>query len=243
MTEIQNNRAFTTDRKDLNNRNFCDTLYLVLLSLSSWDGENRYVSKKNFTKTQLAKICGVSLNTMTKRFRGLLEERENQIPFLIEEKDRYIFTDRAAFILVPADTIEWLLIYNQIPEDTFKIYAYLANKFFFTNKQQPFGFTITELLNVTGYSKDAHNNAKIVAKLELLSGIGMLDYEFATKPKINEDGKYGYTHILKSASKTPGKKQPNDAAFNELYQEILTRSKKDGTKTSTQELIFSEGEN
>lgn len=221
----QNNRAFTTDRNDLQNKNFCDLLYLILLSLSDWDGENRYVKKKNFTKGQLAKICGVSPNTMTKKFKELLSTEEGKIPFLVEEKDRYVFTDRTAFILVPAETIEWLLIYNQIPEDTFKIYAYLANKFFFEYQEKSFGFTITELLNVLGYNTDAHNNKKIVAKLELLYGIGMLDYEFATSPKKGEDGRFTYTHILKRASKTPSRKMPNDQAFNELYQEILQRSK------------------
>lgn len=221
----QNNRAFTTDRNDLQNKNFCDLLYLILLSLSDWDGENRYVKKKNFTKAQLAKICGISPNTMTKKFKELLSTEEGKIPFLVEEKDRYVFTDRAAFILVPAETIEWLLIYNQIPEDTFKIYAYLANKFFFEYQEKSFGFTITELLNVLGYNTSAHNNKKIVAKLELLYGIGMLDYEFATSPKKGEDGKFTYTHILKRASKTPNRKMPNDQAFNELYQEILQRSK------------------
>lgn len=221
----QNNRAFTTDRNDLQNKNFCDLLYLILLSLSDWDGENRYVKKKNFTKAQLAKICGISPNTMTKKFKELLSTEEGKIPFLVEEKDRYVFTDRAAFILVPAETIEWLLIYNQIPEDTFKIYAYLANKFFFEYQEKSFGFTITELLNVLGYNTTAHNNKKIVAKLELLYGIGMLDYEFATSPKKGEDGKFTYTHILKRASKTPNRKMPNDQAFNELYQEILQRSK------------------
>lgn len=221
----QNNRAFTTDRNDLQNKNFCDLLYLILLSLSDWDGENRYVKKKNFTKGQLAKICGVSPNTMTKKFKELLSTEEGKIPFLVEEKDRYVFTDRAAFILVPAETIEWLLIYNQIPEDTFKIYAYLANKFFFEYQEKSFGFTITELLNVLGYNTSAHNNKKIVAKLELLYGIGMLDYEFAASPKKGEDGKFTYTHILKRASKTPNRKMPNDQAFNELYQEILQRSK------------------
>lgn len=222
---IQNNRAFTTDRNDLQNKNFCDLLYLILLSLSDWDGENRYVKKKNFTKAQLAKICGISPNTMTKKFKELLSTEEGKIPFLVEEKDRYVFTDRAAFILVPAETIEWLLIYNQIPEDTFKIYAYLANKFFFEYQEKSFGFTITELLNVLGYNTSAHNNKKIVAKLELLYGIGMLDYEFAASPKKGEDGKFTYTHILKRASKTPNRKMPNDQAFNELYQEILQRSK------------------
>lgn len=221
----QNNRAFTTDRNDLQNKNFCDLLYLILLSLSDWDGENRYVKKKNFTKAQLAKICGISPNTMTKKFKELLSTEEGKIPFLVEEKDRYVFTDRAAFILVPAETIEWLLIYNQIPEDTFKIYAYLANKFFFEYQEKSFGFTITELLNVLGYNTTAHNNKKIVAKLELLYGIGMLDYEFATSPKKGEDGRFTYTHILKRASKTPNRKMPNDQAFNELYQEILQRSK------------------
>jgi hypothetical protein len=221
----QNNRAFTTDRNDLQNKNFCDLLYLILLSLSDWDGENRYVKKKNFTKGQLAKICGISPNTMTKKFKELLSTEEGKIPFLVEEKDRYVFTDRAAFILVPAETIEWLLIYNQIPEDTFKIYAYLANKFFFEYQEKSFGFTITELLNVLGYNTSAHNNKKIVAKLELLYGIGMLDYEFAASPKKGEDGKFTYTHILKRASKTPNRKMPNDQAFNELYQEILQRSK------------------
>lgn len=221
----QNNRAFTTDRNDLQNKNFCDLLYLILLSLSDWDGENRYVKKKNFTKAQLAKICGISPNTMTKKFKELLSTEEDKIPFLVEEKDRYVFTDRAAFILVPAETIEWLLIYNQIPEDTFKIYAYLANKFFFEYQEKSFGFTITELLNVLGYNTSAHNNKKIVAKLELLYGIGMLDYEFAASPKKGEDGKFTYTHILKRASKTPNRKMPNDQAFNELYQEILQRSK------------------
>lgn len=221
----QNNRAFTTDRNDLQNKNFCDLLYLILLSLSDWDGENRYVKKKNFTKAQLAKICGISPNTMTKKFKELLSAEEGKIPFLVEEKDRYVFTDRAAFILVPAETIEWLLIYNQIPEDTFKIYAYLANKFFFEHQEKSFGFTITELLNVLGYNTTAHNNKKIVAKLELLYGIGMLDYEFATSPKKGEDGRFTYTHILKRASKTPNRKMPNDQAFNELYQEILQRSK------------------
>lgn len=221
----QNNRAFTTDRKDLQNKSFCDLLYLILLSLSDWDGENRFVRKKNFTKAQLAKICGITPNTMTKKFKELLVDEEGKVPFLIEEKDRYVFTDRAAFILVPAETIEWLLIYNQIPEDTFKIYAYLANKFFFEHREKSFGFTITELLDVLGYNTDAHNNKKIVAKLELLYGIGMLDYEFAASPKKGEDGKFTYTHILKSAAKSPNRKMPNDQAFNELYQEILQRSK------------------
>ena len=226
ISTTQNNRAFTTDRGDLGNKNFCDILYLILLSLSDWDGENRYVLKKNFTKAQLAKICGITPNTMTKRFRELLENEGGKTPFLIEDKDRYYFTNRAAFILVPAETIEWLLIYNQIPEDTFKIYAYLANKYFFEHKEHSFGFTMTELLDVIGYNTSSHNNSKITAKLELLSGIGMLDYEFASGPKMGTDGKFTYTHILKSASKTPKTKMPNDKAFNELYQEILARSKK-----------------
>ena len=221
---IKNNRAFTTDRSDLQNKNFCDLLYLVLLSISEWDGENRFVKKKNFTKGQLATICGVTANTMTKKFRELLSTDKGKIPFLIEEKDRYIFTDRAAFILVPAETIEWLLIYNQIPEDTFKIYAYLANKYFFEYQEKSFGFTIAELLNVLGYNTSPHNNKKITAKLELLSNIGMLDYEFMTSPKKGENGKFTYTHILRKASKTPTKKAPNDQAFNELYKEILQRS-------------------
>lgn len=182
MLKIQDNSRQIPNVKQYTSHGlYHDLLYGYLQSISHWDGvvgHKRYVWKNAINFSQIAKIIGVSRQTVSKKFHFLLNGDQNMPPLLQLNQDgtRYqlINLQKSIAMLVAEDTLELLL--NTLKQDVISVYVYLLNRYI-ASFENSFQFTIPELRLVTGYKPGNRHNDKFRHILFVLQKIGLLKYE------------------------------------------------------------------
>lgn len=100
----------------------------------------------------------------------------------------------APFVRLNISTVRFCL--ENLDPLSFKVYCYLANKF---NIHRTYGitenyfFSAAELISVIGYGRNHQSHIKMLGILELLEGIGLIQY---SEESVGRPGKHGTYHEL-----------------------------------------------
>ncbi len=178
MKILENSRQIPKDSQVyLSNLSYCDYLYSYLQNISYWSGKKdqpRYVLKKDCSFVAMAEALGVHRQTISKKFKSMLEGQPNSVALIRKQKDRYILLpiQKNLAMLVPHGTLQVLV--STVTENVISIYVYLLNKYF-RSYEQPFRYTIDQLKKAIGISvKTRSNNYIITSILWLLQKLGLL---------------------------------------------------------------------
>lgn len=178
MRILENSRQIPKDsQKYLSNLSYCDYLYSYLQKISHWSGKKdqpRYVWKKDCSFVAMAEALGVHRQTISKKFKSMLEGQPDSVALIRKQKDRYILLpiQKSLAMLVPYGTLQVLV--STVTQNVISIYVYLLNKYF-ANVEQPFRYTVDQLKKVIGISTKTRSNNYIIASiLLLLQRLGLL---------------------------------------------------------------------
>lgn len=180
MKISNNSRQIPRDKEYLADINYCDYLYSYLQVISKWNGKPdslRYIPKKQCTYVKMAQALGVNRQTISKKFKSMLEGEPDSVALIRKEKDRYVLLpiEKNLAMLVPYGTLQVLT--STVKENVISIYVYLLNRYI-ASKEQKFRYTIDELKSVIGISTDTRSNNYIINSiLLLLSKLGLLKNE------------------------------------------------------------------
>ena len=115
--------------------------------------------------------------TVSKKFKAMLEGEEGSIALIRKEGKNYVLLpiEKRLAMLVPYGTLQVLT--STVQEKVISIYVYLLNRYI-ASKERPFRYTIDELKAVVGLSTDTRSNNYIISSiLLLLKKLGLLNYE------------------------------------------------------------------
>lgn len=178
MKRLDNSRQIPRDQKQyLSNLTYCDYLYGYLQFISRWSGKEgdlRYIPKKECSFVSIAQALNVSRQTISKKFKLMLEDEPNGVALIRKEKDRYVLLpiQNKLAMLVPYGTLQVLT--STVTQNVISIYVYLLNRYF-GSLEQPFRYTLTELKSVIGLSINTRSNNYVVSSILLvLERLGLL---------------------------------------------------------------------
>ena len=165
--------------------------------MSKWDGivgHPRYVYKKDINYSKIANDLDKSRQTISKRFKEMLEgTKENEestiapLVRLSQDGKRYelIALQSNLAMLVPKSTLRVLV--SALNDNTISIYVYLFNRYYASGCKE-FQFSYKELKNVIGIMANSNGNHYIISSiLFILKKIGLLEYRI--EKKINEENR------------------------------------------------------
>lgn len=171
MNIQKNSRQIPRGVNITSNKKYVDSLYGYLQSISEWEGEERFINKKDVNYTSLAKLLSFSRQTVGKYFKDLLE-----IGLIREEGDKYILAilPEKESALVECNLLRYLsTVYSRY---TITIYIYLLIRYL-ACKETDYEFMLHKLKDVTGMSLKSHNNnSEILDVLATLKTVGLIDY-------------------------------------------------------------------
>ena len=165
MQTQPNSRQFPSDKKSIEDKNLHDILYLLLQSLSEWDGvadHNRYILKENLNKTKLSKACGYkSRQTIYTHLNHLVSQN-----YLIELEDRYEFPllKNGEYFLIPYETARFLV--NTQQHNVIKTYVYLSMRWF-SNGRNPYEVTHKQICDAIGLYWNDQGNRDTISSILL----------------------------------------------------------------------------
>lgn len=139
------------------------------------EDDSRYILKKNIKYTRLGEALGLSRQTVSTRFKNLIQLG------LIEEKiDTYelVKLDNNVAWLIQQELLQ--LMIDTLSQNTVSTYVYLFNRFY-ANDNKPFQFTIEQIKNHIGISTTTRSNDEIVSNiLFILQKLGIIKYSLTT---------------------------------------------------------------
>lgn len=139
------------------------------------EDDSRYILKKNIKYTRLGEALGLSRQTVSTRFKNLIQLG------LIEEKiDTYelVKLDNNVAWLIQQELLQ--LMIDTLSQNTVSTYVYLFNRFY-ANDNKPFQFTIEQIKNHIGISITTRSNDEIVSNiLFILQKLGIIKYSLTT---------------------------------------------------------------
>lgn len=176
--KFANTRQMPKTKEYLAHKGYSDVVYAWLQVNSSYDKEKdiRYISKKEIKFTRIADELGISRQTVSARFKNLLDEKGLNLVKYNEELNRYelIHLDKKLAFLVQKETLRKMV--SALNENSINIYVYLYNRFF--AEPQGFDFTLDQIKRIIGISDKTRSNNYIVTDiLEMLELLGLIDYE------------------------------------------------------------------
>ena len=195
LTIKSNSRQVPSSKEILSNANYCDLLYCHLQNMSSRDSEKsncRYIQKRDINFSTIAEQLGMSRQTVSKKFKAMLEEEENSLSLIKYDKNEkkyyLIDLDKSISTLVEHNTL--LIMTSCLQERVISIYVYLLNRYF-ANRFQQFQYTLPELKTALGLGcKSSGNNYIINSALITLKKLGLIDYR---QELVKEKGKHEKT--------------------------------------------------
>lgn len=139
------------------------------------EDDSRYILKKNIKYTRLGEVLGLSRQTVSTRFKNLIQLG------LIEEKiDTYelVKLNNNVAWLIQQELLQ--LMIDTLSQNTVSTYVYLFNRFY-ANDNKPFQFTIEQIKNHIGISTTTRSNDEIVSNiLFILQKLGIIKYSLTT---------------------------------------------------------------
>lgn len=178
MKILENSRQIPKDDQVyLSNLSYCDYLYAYLQRISKWSGKKdqpRYVLKKDCSFVAMAEALGVHRQTISKKFKAMLEGQPDSVALIRKQKDRYVLLpiETKLAMLVPYGTLQVLV--STVTQNVISIYVYLLNRYI-ASGDNPFRYTVDELKAVVGLSTKTRSNNYIISSiLFLLERLGLL---------------------------------------------------------------------
>ena len=168
--QIPSNKIYTA------NKQYSDLVYGYLQQKSILDETSgvRYLLKKDIKFTQMAEDLGLSRQTASRKFNGLIDE---DLVYYDEEAKRYILTKLEADLaaLLPCDTVRVLCV--NLQERSLSTLAYLI-KSYYQHGKEPYEINLDILKAHVGLSVDnrGRNNQVIKDILMLLKKLGFVEY-------------------------------------------------------------------
>lgn len=165
MQTQPNSRQFPSDKKSIEDKKLHDILYLLLQSLSEWDGNiehNRFILKKNLNKSKLSKACGYkSRQTIYTHLNHLISQQ-----YLLDLDDRYEFPllKNGEYFLIPYETA--LFLVNTQKYNVIKTYIYLSMRWI-SNGNSPYEVSHKQICDAIGLYWDDQNNRDTVSSILL----------------------------------------------------------------------------
>ena len=194
LTIKKNSRQIPSSKDILSNANYCDILYGYLQNISKRDpkiNNCRYVLKKNINYSQIGRLLGLSRQTVSKKFKSMLEGEKGSLPLIKynEDEGKYYLIDLEASIatLIQHNTLQVMISCMQT--NVLSIYVYLLNRYY-ASKCQQFPYYMDQLKQAIGLgTKSTGNNYIINSILAILKKIGLLNYRYETIKKENQHEK------------------------------------------------------
>ena len=123
------------------------------------EDNSRYILKKDIKYTRLAEALGLSRQTVSTRFKNLI-----QLGLIDENKDTYelVKLDNNVAWLIQQDLLQ--LMIDTLSQNTVSTYVYLFNRFY-ANNNKPFQFTIEQIKTHVGISTATRSNDEIVSNI------------------------------------------------------------------------------
>lgn len=181
MKVLENSRQVPKDKQNyLSNINYCDYLYAYLQVISKWSGKPdrpRFILKKDCSFVKIADALGVNRQTISKKFKAMLEGEPGSVALIRKEKNGYSLLpiEKNLAMLVPYGTLQ--ILTSAVSQNAISIYVYLLNRYIASNERK-FRYTIEELKSVIGIStKTRSNNYIITSILFLLAKLGLIKYQ------------------------------------------------------------------
>lgn len=196
---------FVTIDQELKDMAYGDSVYAWLLLHSHYDkGEDHnYIYRKDFTFEQIGRDIGRTRQTVSKRFKELLElnnktERAGRSFFLIDRGKFLILPNFRDFQRLDSDTVLNLFRLGSKTrrEELIKTYAWILKKW--DSKEKDLSYT--ELVDTFGHSRgneETYNRYKDI--LTTLQGAGLI--KFRTTLAVNSGGKFNKSLHIYSVSR------------------------------------------
>lgn len=191
--EEEKNRRQVPKVKDyLALKDYCDYLYCYLQVISQYDDKKniRYIPSKDCKFTVIGAALGISRQTVSKKFKGLVEAG-----LVIEEKDRYILVnlERTLAELVPFSTLR--ILTNTVQEKVISTFIYLLVRYR-AEQEESFIFTLEQIKRNIGVGISRSTDYIITDMLLILKKLELLDYELRNDKQ--EDGTFKTIYMVKS---------------------------------------------
>lgn len=176
MVMQHNSRQIPSNKIYTANKQYSDLVYGYLQQKSILDETSgvRYLLKKDIKFTQMAEDLGLSRQTASRKFNGLIDE---DLVYYDEEAKRYILTKLEADLaaLLPCDTVRVLCV--NLQERSLSTLAYLI-KSYYQHGKEPYEINLDILKAHVGLSVDnrGRNNQVIKDILMLLKKLGFVEY-------------------------------------------------------------------
>ena len=140
------------------------------------DDNSRYILKKNIKYTKLAEALGLSRQTVSTRFKNLIQLG------LIDDKNKDTYElvklDNNVAWLIQQDLLQ--LMIDTLSQNTVSTYVYLFNRYY-ANNNKPFQFTIEQIKAHVGISTTTRSNDEIISNiLFVLQKLGVIKYSLIT---------------------------------------------------------------
>lgn len=192
METKRNNIYFVTSDKELRDMAYGDTIYAWLLLNSHYDPEEKhnYIYKKDFTYEIIGKDIGKTRQSVSKRFKKLLElneeeSRKGRTNLIVEFNKYYVLPNFKDFQKLDSDTVINLLrlCEKSRREELIKTYAWLLKKW---EKEETTDISLKDLIMAFGHShgnEQMYNHYKDI--LTTLQGAGLIKFKTGTTKSIN----------------------------------------------------------
>lgn len=228
LTIKTNSRQIPSSKQILSNAKYCDLLYSYLQGISSRDSEKnncRYIQKKDIKFSSIAEQLNMSRQTISKKFKSMLEGQENALPLIKysqEEKKYYLIDlDRSIATLVQHNTL--LIMISCLQQRVISIYVYLLNRYFASGCNE-FSYTMEELKKAIGLGhKSTGNNYIINSALVVLKKLGLLNYRYQ---QVKNPGQHDKTVCYITWMKNEINELPedlNDQKIQATYNNLKTK--------------------
>lgn len=170
----KNSRQVPKTKQVITNKSYHDIVYAYLQVNSLLDDNNvRYISKKQIKFTQIAAALGISRQTVSTKFKGMIA-----MGLIVEnsEKERYELTtlDNSSALLIPMETLRKMT--SALSENAINVYIILFNNWF-KHEQKGYQITLGSIKEAIGISSKTRSNDYIITDiLEVLAQLGLIKY-------------------------------------------------------------------
>ena len=185
MLKIEkNSRQIPKTKEICANKKYYDILYSYLQVISDWDekeGSPRLFSANDVKFTKLAEIFGLSRQTVSNKFKNLIDLG------LVEKIDSKTYKlntiEENQALLIQYPVLK--LITDTLSENSINTYVWLFNEYY--RKQcNSFIFTLEQIKNGIGICSTTRSNDDIITNiLYVLQKIGLIDYELTAEQQDN----------------------------------------------------------
>ena len=172
VKKYDNPKQIPSVREICSNKKYYDVLYAYLQCLIDKTESPKLIEKKEVKFTKLAEVLNLSRQTVSTKFKNLLE-----MGLIREYDDKYyeiITLENDYAMLIPYSVLK--LITDTLSENSISTYVYLLTRYY-ANDEKPFQFTLEQIKTHIGISTTTRSNDDVVTNiLFVLQKLGLIKY-------------------------------------------------------------------